>query len=63
MKAAGEAAEEKSNRENLAGWNFDLLQNTKEYMKCQVCGGSLEVVVTDMPFKIGWEAIVILKGV
>ena len=30
-------------------------------MKCHVCGGRLEPVVTDMPFKTGEKRIVILK--
>jgi YgiT-type zinc finger domain-containing protein len=31
-------------------------------MKCHACGGSLEPVETDMPFKIGPKRIVILKA-
>jgi YgiT-type zinc finger domain-containing protein len=31
-------------------------------MKCHVCGGSLRNIVTDLPFKVGETAIVILKG-
>jgi len=31
-------------------------------MKCRVCGGLLEPRVTDLPFKIGDSAIVILRG-
>lgn len=30
-------------------------------MKCHVCGGDLQPIRTDMPFKIGQQAIVILK--
>lgn len=30
-------------------------------MKCHVCGGGLEAVVTDMPFKTSQQSIVILK--
>lgn len=30
-------------------------------MNCQVCGGKLENVLTDMPFKIGNNSIVIIK--
>jgi YgiT-type zinc finger domain-containing protein len=31
-------------------------------MRCRVCGGSLERRVTDLPFKIGDSAIVIIKA-
>ncbi|MFH0823820.1 MAG: type II toxin-antitoxin system MqsA family antitoxin [Pseudomonadota bacterium] len=31
-------------------------------IKCHVCGSKLEPVVTDLPFKVGAAAIVILKG-
>ena len=31
-------------------------------MRCRVCGGLLEHRVTDLPFKIGDSAIVILKA-
>ena len=32
-------------------------------MKCHVCGSGLEPLITDLPFKIGNAAIVILKDV
>ena len=32
-------------------------------MKCTVCGGSLESVRTDLPFKVSEKGIVILKNV
>jgi len=32
-------------------------------MKCHVCGSDLQPTVTDMPFKIGTNTIVILKAV
>ena len=31
-------------------------------MRCRVCGGSLESRVTDLPFKIGDTAIVIVRS-
>jgi YgiT-type zinc finger domain-containing protein len=31
-------------------------------MKCHVCGGELEPITTDMPFKIDANRIVILKN-
>ena len=31
-------------------------------MRCRICGGLLEHRVTDLPFKIGDSAIVILKA-
>ncbi len=31
-------------------------------MRCQVCGADLQPVVTDLPFKVTDETIVILKG-
>ena len=31
-------------------------------MKCHVCGASLRPVITDLPFKLGDQAIVIIKG-
>jgi len=31
-------------------------------MKCHVCGGKMESVITDLPFKTGDKAIVILKN-
>ena len=31
-------------------------------MKCHVCGARMESTVTDLPFKVGEQAIVILKG-
>ena len=31
-------------------------------MRCRICGGLLEPRVTDLPFKIGDTAIVILKS-
>ena len=31
-------------------------------MKCHVCGGRMDVVSTDLPFKTGPSTIVILKG-
>lgn len=31
-------------------------------MRCRVCGGLLEARVTDLPFKIGDSAIVILRS-
>jgi YgiT-type zinc finger domain-containing protein len=31
-------------------------------MKCRVCGGPLELINTDMPFKIDAKRIVILKA-
>ncbi|MBF0606627.1 MAG: YgiT-type zinc finger protein [Candidatus Magnetobacterium sp. LHC-1] len=30
-------------------------------MKCHNCGGTLEEIITDLPFKIGRESIVIIK--
>ena len=30
-------------------------------MKCHVCGSELKLLITDLPFKIGDTAIVILK--
>jgi len=30
-------------------------------MKCQVCGGDMCLVITDLPFKVGAATIVILK--
>lgn len=30
-------------------------------MRCQVCGGEMSQVTTDLPFKIGAKTIVILK--
>ena len=30
-------------------------------MKCHVCGSDLQAIITDMPFKTGPRAIVILK--
>ena len=32
-------------------------------MKCHVCGGRLEPSTTDLPFRTGPSAIVIIKGV
>ena len=32
-------------------------------MKCTVCGGQLEQVRTDLPFKVSMATIVIMKGV
>ena len=31
-------------------------------MKCQICGGDLKPVVTDLPFKVRENSIVIVKG-
>ena len=31
-------------------------------MRCRICGGPMEARVTDLPFKIGDSAIVILKS-
>jgi YgiT-type zinc finger domain-containing protein len=31
-------------------------------MKCRICGGSLQPRVTDLPFKIGDTAIVIVRS-
>jgi hypothetical protein len=31
-------------------------------MRCTVCGGELRTATTDLPFKVGETAIVILKG-
>jgi YgiT-type zinc finger domain-containing protein len=31
-------------------------------MKCSVCGSTLNSLVTDLPFKVSDQAIVILKG-
>jgi YgiT-type zinc finger domain-containing protein len=31
-------------------------------MKCSVCGGELETLKTDLPFKINEETIIIVKG-
>jgi len=36
--------------------------SAEDQMKCRVCGGLLEPRVTDLPFKIGDSAIVILRG-
>ena len=30
-------------------------------MKCRVCGGKMEAIVTDLPFKLSQRTIVILK--
>lgn len=30
-------------------------------MKCQVCGGGMQSILSDMPFKTGSRSIVILK--
>lgn len=30
-------------------------------MKCQVCGGKMSPTVTDLPFKVGDKAIIIVK--
>jgi YgiT-type zinc finger domain-containing protein len=32
-------------------------------MKCEVCGGELAAITTDLPFKVREPGIVILKGV
>ena len=31
-------------------------------MKCHVCGARMESTITDLPFKVGEQSIVILKG-
>jgi YgiT-type zinc finger domain-containing protein len=31
-------------------------------MRCRICGGSLEALITDLPFKVGDFSIVILKA-
>ena len=31
-------------------------------MVCRICGGMLENLTTDMPFKLEYDAIVIIKG-
>ena len=31
-------------------------------MKCYVCGARMESTITDLPFKVGEQSIVILKG-
>jgi YgiT-type zinc finger domain-containing protein len=31
-------------------------------MRCRICGGILEPLVTDLPFKISVSSIVVLKG-
>ena len=31
-------------------------------MKCEVCGGALKAITTDLPFKVREPGIVILKG-
>ena len=31
-------------------------------MKCQTCGGNLKPTVTDLPFKVGENSIVIVKS-
>lgn len=31
-------------------------------MRCHVCGGELKPVETDLPFKVGENSIVIIKG-
>jgi YgiT-type zinc finger domain-containing protein len=31
-------------------------------MKCRICSEQLEPTITDLPFKIGKESIVIIKG-
>ncbi|MGO9567088.1 MAG: YgiT-type zinc finger protein [Desulfomonilaceae bacterium] len=31
-------------------------------MKCHVCGSSLKLLITDLPFKVSETTIVILKG-
>ena len=32
-----------------------------EMIKCQVCGGAMQAIVTDLPFKLAERAIVIVK--
>ena len=37
------------------------IEDEVKIMKCHVCGGGLEAIQTDMPFKTGARSIVILK--
>ncbi|MBI5208094.1 MAG: YgiT-type zinc finger protein [Candidatus Firestonebacteria bacterium] len=30
-------------------------------MKCQNCGGEMEKIITDLPFKIKYDSIIIIK--
>jgi YgiT-type zinc finger domain-containing protein len=36
-------------------------QDEEKAMKCHVCGGTMEPIVTDMPFKTDAKRIVIVK--
>ena len=38
------------------------VENKEEKMICHICGGELEKVITDLPFKIGDSAIIIVKN-
>jgi YgiT-type zinc finger domain-containing protein len=38
------------------------LQGKEKTMKCHACGGTLEELGTDLPFKIGNKTIVIIRS-
>jgi YgiT-type zinc finger domain-containing protein len=37
-------------------------QNEEKVMICHICGGELEAVITNLPFKVDGDRIVIIKG-
>jgi len=41
----------------------EKFQNKGKIMICHNCGGKLEKVITDLPFKIRHHCIVIIKGI
>jgi YgiT-type zinc finger domain-containing protein len=38
------------------------MENKNKTMICRTCGGKLEKLVTNLPFKISYDSIVIIKG-
>lgn len=38
------------------------VKNKNKTMICRICGGKLEKLVTNLPFKISYDSIVIIKG-
>lgn len=32
-------------------------------MKCRICGSNMASIITDLPFKVSWKSIVIVKDV
>ena len=32
-------------------------------MKCRICGSNMTSIITDLPFKVSWKSIVIVKDV